>query len=94
MKLSLPTVRYVRLSDFCMLRSNLQQRSTANCGTCMDPTLRATVWSVDGAGNSLRAQLMCTTMTVVVSLSLVMPELMESVQQAVLQNRHFTIWEI
>ena len=49
------------------------------------------VWSDDGAGNSLKADLKCTTMALVVEVT---PELMESVRQAVLQNRHFTISEL
>ena len=32
---------------------------------CMDPTLWATAWSDDGAGNSLKAKPMCTTKNVV-----------------------------
>ena len=30
----LPTVRFMWLLDFCTLRSNLQQRSPANCANC------------------------------------------------------------
>ena len=45
--------------------SNLQQRSTTNCAMCMDQTSWATVWSDDGAGNSLKAETMCITKTVV-----------------------------
>ena len=70
-----------------MLRSNLQERSTADCATCMNPTL----WSDDGVGNSLKASVHdedCSG-----QLSLVMPKQMESVQQAVLQNQRFTISE-
>ena len=81
-----PTARFMQLSDF---RSNLQQRSTANCGKCMDPT----IWSDNGADKSLNAKPMCNE-DCSGQPSLVMPEVMESMQQAVLQNWFFTISEL
>ena len=51
-----------QLRDLWTLRSHLQRISTA---MCMDPTLWATVWSGDYVGNTLKAEPMCTTKTVV-----------------------------
>ena len=49
------------VNSFCTFRTNLQQRSTANCATSMDPTVMAD----DGVDNSLKAEPMCTMKTIV-----------------------------
>ena len=78
----------MQLSDFSTLRSNLQQRSTANCATCMGRQYGQTmVWAIHWRPNQCAWRRTCGLP------SLVIPELTESVRQAILRNRRFTISE-
>ena len=88
----LRNARFKWLLDFCMLRSNLHQKSTAHCAKCMDPTL----WSDDGVTCEQFTESWTNVhyKDYIGRLSLVTPELMKSVQQAVLHNWRLTISEI
>ena len=63
--LTRPKTSNIHTSDFFTLRSNLQQRSTASILPRVCTWHWATVWSDDGAGNSLNSKVMYTTKAVV-----------------------------